>query len=55
MAIIIDGKKYKVIETLPYHQAGRPTKVIVVEGKEKVAVKEHGKWRFWTPEDRLRG
>jgi len=55
--IKINGKKYKVIETLPYHNAGMPAKVVKDEASktgERVAVKQGGKWRFWTPADKLR-
>ena len=51
MKIEVDGKFYKVVETLPYHGIGRA--VIIVDDKEKVVVKEVGKWRFWTVKDRL--
>ena len=54
--IKIYGQRYKVLETLPYHGVGKPTKVVHcpnTPGGERVAVKEYGKWRFWTVEDRL--
>ncbi len=54
-SIKIDGKNYTVVETLSYTSAGRIAKVVKNKGGEKVAVKESGKWRFWTAEDRLRG
>lgn len=54
MKLEVGGKFYTVIETLPYHGAGRKAKVVKVEGKEKVAVMENGKWRFWTARDRLK-
>lgn len=50
--IVIDGKKYKVIENLGY-QAGYTAKVILVKGKEKVVVKDHGFWRLWTIKERV--
>ena len=54
MAMIeIEGKKYKVVETLPYHGAGRLTKVIDTPDGEKIVVKDYGKWRFWIVDDRL--
>ena len=56
MKITIDGKEYKVIETLPYHNVGKPAKVVedkTSETGERVAVKEGGRWRFWTVADRL--
>ncbi len=52
--IEIDGIKYKVIETLPYHGIGKPSKMVKdLKGDERIAVKERGKWRFWTVQDRL--
>lgn len=54
--IEIEGKKYKVIETLPYHGAGKPAKIVedkTSETGERMVVKQGGKWRFWTAQDRL--
>lgn len=54
MAMIeIEGKKYKVIETLPYHQAGHQAKAVQTEGGEKIAVKRGGRWTWWRIEDRM--
>lgn len=55
--ITIDGQKYEVVETLPYHGVGMPAKVVKDETSdtgERVAVKRGGIWRFWTAQDRLR-
>jgi hypothetical protein len=51
--IVIDGKSYRVVETLAFHQMGMSAKVVDVDGKEKVAVKEGRRWRFWRAKDRL--
>ena len=51
--IKIEGTKYKVIETLPYHQVGMPAKFVETPEGEKVAVKRSGVWTWWTVEDRL--
>lgn len=50
--ITIKGKKYKVVEDLGY-QAGYMAKSVLVDGEEKVIVKDHGQWRFWTVEERI--
>ena len=51
MPIEIEGKTYKVIETLKAH--GHHAKVVATESGERTAVKRGGRWTFWTPEDRL--
>ncbi len=51
--ITIDGKEYRVLETLPFHGIGKPTKAVIVDGYERIAVKEHGTWRLWGPSDRI--
>jgi len=54
--ININGKDYKVAETLPYHGAGMSAKMVEDKSSdtgERVAVKQGGVWRFWGPEDRL--
>lgn len=55
MKITVDGKKYKVIETIPYQQLGRRAKWVETENGDKVAVYQNYQWRWWTVEDRLRG
>ena len=62
--IMIDGKKYKVVENLGFGR-GFKAKIVYVSaataataataepGKEKIAVKRNGKWIFWTVNDRL--
>lgn len=56
MAMIeVEGNKYKVIETLPYHQTGYHTKAVQTEDGEKIAVKRGGRWTWWTPQDRVGG
>lgn len=52
--IIVEGNKYKVIEALPYHQAGMPAKFVESPDGERVAVKRGGAWTWWTAKDRLR-
>ena len=51
--IFLDGKKYKVIENLPYQNAGMKAKVIDTPAGEKIVVTGGGNWRLWTAEDRL--
>ena len=51
--ITIEGKKYKVVETLPYHCAGIQAKIVKDGDKERTAVKDNGLWRWWTTRDRL--
>jgi hypothetical protein len=52
--IKIDGKEYKVTENLPFHGVGYLSKMVEDEnGNEQMAVKENGRWRLWTVEDRL--
>ena len=51
--VTVDGKTYRVIENLPYHGCGRPSKFVETKDGEKVVVKEGGMWRFWTAKDRL--
>ena len=53
MAIEVDGKKYKIVETLPYHGCGMQAKAVETPEGEKIAVKCGGKWIWWTPENRL--
>ena len=50
--IKIEGKEYKVIENLGF-QGGHYAKVLIVDNEEKVAIKAHGGWRFWTINDRI--
>jgi hypothetical protein len=56
MAITIDGKKYKVVESLGYnHSAGCYAKLVQTDDGEKMAVSHMargGRWRFWTAADR---
>ncbi len=51
--IFVEAKKYRVIETLPYHNVGMKAKVIATPAGEKVVVSGGGNWRFWTSQDRL--
>ena len=53
--IDVEGEKYKVTETLSYHQAGMPAKFVETPDGERVAVKRGGVWAWWTAEDRLSG
>jgi hypothetical protein len=51
--IEIEGKPYKVTETMSYHQAGMPAKFVETPDGERVAVKRGGAWTWWTSQDRL--
>ena len=52
--IEIEGKKYKVVENLSFHNMGMQSKVVEIElDREQVVIKKNGKWRFWTTKDRL--
>ena len=56
--IRVNGRLYEVIEDLPYHGVGMPTKMVRAPGlgdpkAERVAVRQGGVWRFWSPRDRL--
>jgi hypothetical protein len=51
--IEVEGKKYRVIEVLPYHQAGMPARFVETPNGERVAVKRGGKWTWWTAKDRI--
>ncbi len=52
--IEIEGKKYKVVENLSFHNIGMQSKVVEIElDREQVVIKKNGKWRFWTTKDRL--
>ena len=51
--IEVEGKKYKVTETLAYCQAGMPAKFVETPDGERVAVKRGGVWTWWTARDRI--
>jgi len=51
--IEVEGKAYKVVETLPYCQVGMPAKFVKTPDGERVAVKRNGAWTWWTERDRL--
>ena len=55
--IEIGGLKYKVIETFSSVQCGYPAKLVEDKTykpfKERMAVKDRGRWRWWTAKDRL--
>ena len=51
--VTVDGTAYRVIENLPYHGCGWPSKIIKTKDGEKIVVKEGEMWRFWTVKDRL--
>ena len=56
MAMIeVEGKKYRVVETLGYHQCGYPAKFVETPDGERVAVKRGGVWTWWTTKDRIGG
>ena len=48
--ITVEGKKYKVVESLGYnHDVGAYAKVIMVDGKERVVTGTRGNWHFHKP------
>lgn len=51
--IVVEGESYKVIDTLPYCQAGACAKLVRTADGERVAVKRGGVWVWWTAKDRL--
>lgn len=51
--IEVEGKKYKVTETLGHQQCGMPAKFVQTPDGERVAVKRGGVWTWWTAKDRL--
>jgi hypothetical protein len=54
--ISIDGKKYKVVESLGFsHDVGSYAKIILVDGVERVVVGRPGCWKFYEPQIRPRG
>jgi len=52
MTILVEGKRYKVIEGLGF-QGGYQTKAVETEEGERIAVKRGGIWTWWTAADRL--
>ena len=53
--IEVEGKKYKVTETMGHQQVGMPAKFVETPDGERVAVKRGGIWTWWTARDRLSG
>ncbi|OHB85685.1 MAG: hypothetical protein A2Z38_04100 [Planctomycetes bacterium RBG_19FT_COMBO_48_8] len=56
--IKIDDKEYKVLDNLGWQpSAGVYAKEVQDGDRKRIIVKGRGQtlWRFWTPEDRLRG
>ena len=51
--LLVEGESYEVVESFGYHQFGAPAKMVKTDSGEKVAVRQAGKWKFWTTEDRL--
>ena len=48
--IEVEGKKYKVVESLGYvHDVGMYAKVVKLGDAERIAVKDGGVWRWWKP------
>lgn len=54
-SIEVNGKRYKVVEKLPFHGVGKQARMVLDDDEERVAVKDGGVWRFWTVKDRLGG
>lgn len=53
--VTVDGRPCEVLEDLGFnHSAGYHAKIILLDGEEKVAVKDGGHWRLWAPQDRMR-
>ncbi len=60
MRITVEGKKYRVVENLGFiHSCGLygkvciPVDIFSAHEGERIAVKEFGKWRWWTAQDRV--
>lgn len=51
--IEVEGHKYRTVETLPFHGAGLPAKVLATPNGERVAVKRGGRWAWWTARDKI--
>ena len=52
--IEVAGIKYEIVSNLGYqHSSGVYAKMVQTPTGEKMVVKEFGKWRFWTVEDRI--
>lgn len=51
--IEVEGKKFRVTETLGYHQVGMPAKYVQTPDGERVAVKSGGVWRWWSAGDKV--
>jgi len=53
--IEIDGKRYKVVESVGYNRdIGGYVKIVTTLDGEKTAVKQGRRsWRFWTARDRV--
>lgn len=53
-SIKIDGTRYRVCDSLGYlHDVGSYVKEVETENGPKMAVKQGGRWRFWTAIDRI--
>ena len=53
-SIEIDGTKYKVLDSLGFdHSIGAYAREVQTDSGPKMAVKQHGRWRFWTTVDRI--
>ena len=51
--IEVEGKTYKVTETLGHQQCGMPAKFVETPDGERVAVRRGVAWTWWTAQDRL--
>lgn len=53
MAITINGRKVKVLESLGYNpDVGDYVKMVEIDGQRQMAVGGPGRWRLWTARDR---
>lgn len=53
MLTLNDGSRVRVTENLGYmHAIGHYGKMVLIDGKERLVVKEAGQWRRWTAADR---
>ena len=53
--IEVDGEHYDVVENMGFnHSVGMYTKLVRDGERERMAVKQGKRWRFWTAADRVK-
>ncbi len=53
--IEVDGRKYTVTDSLGFvHSVGMYVKEVQTEDGFKMVVKDAGRWRFWTAQERVK-